>query len=271
MCIARQVRDGEVLAQGLATPLVAAGYLLAWRTHAPNIYFASAIGQSLCREGAPLGLARIEALWLDQAMNSYGFVRVAADLLPRVRPKEFFRPGQVDPCGNFNNIAFGKRYRSPRLRLPGAGGIPDVTPISSQIFLYVPRHSRVTFVAQLDFLSGLGHSPKRKSGQGTRYLVTDLGQFDFEAGKMRLTHLHPGVSVEAVQTKTGFPLEVSTSLEDTAPPTMEDVRLLREEIDPLGIRRLERLSVPARREALREILKREAGDPSTSLQRDGVG
>ena len=88
---------------------------------------------------------------------------------------------------------------------------------------------------------------------------------------MRLTHLHPGVSVEAVQTKTGFPLEVSTSLEDTAPPTMEDVRLLREEIDPLGIRRLERLSVPARREALREILKREAGDPSTSLQRDGVG
>ena len=65
VCIARQVEDGEGLAQGIATPLVAAGYLLAWHTHAPNLYFASAIGQSICREGAPLGIASIEELWLD--------------------------------------------------------------------------------------------------------------------------------------------------------------------------------------------------------------
>src|SRR3989304_2280384 len=65
VCIARQVVDGEVLAQGLAPPLVAAGDLRAWKTHAPNVSFASAIGQSLCQEGAPLGLATIESLWLD--------------------------------------------------------------------------------------------------------------------------------------------------------------------------------------------------------------
>ncbi len=56
ICIARQVRNGEIVAQGLATPLVAAGYLLARRTHAPNLYFASAIGQGICRHPAQLGL-----------------------------------------------------------------------------------------------------------------------------------------------------------------------------------------------------------------------
>src|SRR5512138_814691 len=116
-CISRQIRDGEMVAQGLATPLVAAGYLLARRTHAPNLYFASAIGQSICRSPAPLGLTNIESLWLDRGLAYSGFVRAVADVLPRLKPKEFFRPAQVDPQGNFNNIAFGKDYRHPRFRL----------------------------------------------------------------------------------------------------------------------------------------------------------
>jgi glutaconate CoA-transferase subunit B len=257
VCIARQVDEGEAVAQGLATPLVAAGYLLAWHTHAPNLYFASAIGQSLCREGAPLGIAGVEALWLDKAMHTFGFVQVAADLLPRVRPKEFFRPGQVDPQGNFNNVAFGTDYRKPRLRMPGTGGIPDVTTVLDDVYLYVPRHSRVTFVEQLDFLSGLGHHPERRRGAGPRYLVSNLGQFDFAFGRMRLTHLHPGVTLRQVQAKTGFKLEVSDPLEITEPPSREEIHLLREVIDPYGVRRLELLSGPKRRQALRTALEQE--------------
>jgi len=257
VCIARQVQDGEAVAQGLATPLVAAGYLLAWHTHAPNLYFASAIGQSICREGAPLGLATVEALWLDRAMKTYGFVTVAADLLPCMRPKEFFRPGQVDPHGNSNNIAFGKDYRRPRLRLPGTGGIPDITNVLNDIYLYVPRHTRVTFVKELDFLSGMGHHPARKKGSGPRYLISNLGQFDFDSGRMRITHLHPGVSLEQVQVKTGFDLDVSPRLSTTETPTKEEVDLLREVIDPLGIRRLELLSGPKRRRFLRAALEQE--------------
>jgi glutaconate CoA-transferase, subunit B len=261
ICIARQVHDGEIVAQGLSTPLVTAGYLLARRTHAPNLYFTSAIGQGVCRQPAPLGLTRIESLWLDRSLNNVGFVRAAADMLPRLQPKEFFRPAQIDPLGNFNNLAFGQDYRKPRLRLPGSGGIPDVTTYIHDIHLYVPRHSRVTFVPKLDFLSGLGHNPARTHGAGPRYLVSDLGQFDFGEEKerpwLRLITYHPGVTVAHIQTRTGFELEIAPDVHETPLPTPEEIRLLREEIDPLNIRRLESLSGAERRQLLHQIIDLE--------------
>ncbi len=256
-CMARQLKDGELVVQGLATPLVTAAFLLARRTHAPRLYFASAIGQSLCREPAPLGLVNIEALWLKRALISVGFTRVATEILPTLHPKEFFRPAQVDAYGNFNNIAFGKDYRQPRMRLPGSGGIPDVSLSSPNMYLYVPRHSRLTFVEHLDFRSGLGHTPERTHGSGPVYLVSDVGQFDFKDGHMRLISWHPGNTPERIQKLTRFPLPVAPEAGETPLPDPETLALLREEIDPLGIRRLEMLSGAARREALREILQKE--------------
>jgi acyl CoA:acetate/3-ketoacid CoA transferase beta subunit len=256
-CIARQLADGEVVAQGIATPLVVAGYLLAKLTHAPDLQFASAIGQAVCEDWAPLGLARIEDLWLGKARMGGGFIRAAAEVLPRFAPKEFFRPGQMDAQGNFNNVALGRDYRRPRMRLPGTGGIPDLTTFSDHVYTYVPRHSRITFVERVDFVSGLGHTPDRVQGSGPRYLVTDLGQFDWAEGRMRLTTVHPGVTVEHVQRKTGFPLAVASDLHETPPPTVEDVRLLREQIDPLGVRRLEMLGGAARKDLIRAILAQE--------------
>jgi len=259
VCIARQCRDGEMVVQGLATPLVAAGYLLAKCTHAPDLMFASAIGQGICRDWAPLGLARVEALWLDKALQSVGFALVVSQLLPRLQPLEFFRPAQVDVHGNFNNIALGADYHHPRLRLPGSGGIPDVTTYEERICLYVPRHSRVTFVEKLDFVSGLGHSPVRTRGAGPCYLVTEFGQFDFAgaSGRMRLTSIHPGATLERIRAKTGFSFDVAPDCGFTEPPSAEAVRLLREDIDPLGVRQLELLGGAARREALRTILEKE--------------
>jgi glutaconate CoA-transferase subunit B len=258
VCMAHQVHDGEIVAQGLATPLVAAAYLLARHTHAPSLYFASAIGQGVCSQPAPLGLTRVESLWLDRSLTTVGFVRAAADVLPRLRPKEFFRPAQVDQHGNFNNIAFGKDYRHPRLRLPGTGGIPDVTTFIDEIHLYVPRHSRLTFVPQLDFISGLGHNPARTHGAGPQFLVTDLGQFDFANGRMRLVSNHPGVEIKRIQARTGFDLDIAPNLQETPAPTTKELQLLNEEIDPLGIRRLELLSGAERRQLLHEIIEHEA-------------
>ena len=262
ICISRQIENHEVVAQGLATPLVAAGYLLALKTHAPNMYFTSAIGQGIGREPAPLSIANIERLCLDRALTNTGFVMAAADVLPRLKPKEFFRPGQVDKFGNFNNIAFGKDYindgrNHPRLRLPGSGGIPDVTTFISDICMYVPRHSRVTFVEQLDVCSGMGFSPARKHGRGPIFLVSDLGQFDFKNERMRLVSYHPGTSISQIEKRTGFKLEISPDCDATLPPSKEELELLRNEIDPLGIRRLELLSGSPRKQLLREILAQE--------------
>lgn len=269
VCMAHQILDGEIVAQGLATPLVASAYLLARHTHAPNLYFTSAIGQGICRQPAPLGLTRVESLWLDRSLTNVGFVRAAADMLPRLRPKEFFRPAQVDPFGNFNNIALGRDYRCPRLRLPGTGGIPDVTTFIDNIYLYVPRHSRLTFVPKLDFTSGLGHSPVRRQGSGPRYLITDLGQFDFQGGqppekpRLRLTSYHPGVDIARIQARTGFDLEIAPDIHQTPDPSPEELRLLRNEIDPLGIRRLESLGGAARRKLLHEIIAIETTESLT--------
>jgi len=139
-----------------------------------------------------------------------------------------------------------------------------VTNYSSHVYLYVPRHSRAVFVERLDFVSGVGVLEEERRGElsilspGPRYLVTNLGTFDFEGGRMRLLSYHPGVSVERIQKKTGFPLAMAPDLHETPPPSAEEVRLLREEIDPLGIRELERLSGGRRRAKLREIIEREA-------------
>ncbi len=263
VCMAHQVRDGQLVAQGIATPLVAAAYLLARQSHAPNLYFSSAIGQSLCKDPAPLSLSQVERLWLDRSMINVGFARAVCEVLPTLHPMEFFRPAQIDPQGNFNNIAFGKDYHHPRLRLPGTGGIPDVTVFSSDVMLYIPRHTRVTFVPQLDFCAGLGHNSARKHGNGPRYLVTDLGQFDFKDGHMRIRTYHPGVTIEKIQAHTGFPLDISPEVQETPLPTEQEINLLRKEIDPLNIRRLETLSGPSRRELLHQIIEAEKNLPTS--------
>jgi len=264
-CIARQIEDGEAVAQGIATPLVAAGYILAKLTHAPNITFTSAIGNTVCDGWQPLSVSRIEETWLGRAIRLLSFAEISGEVLPTMQPKEFFRPAQIDAYGNFNNVVIGDYYQ-PRLRLPGCGGIADVTNFSRRIYLYVPRHERRVFVEKLDFRSGVGYLAEESQEErwkrgitspGPRYLVSDLGQFDFANGRLRLASCHPGVTVEEVEARTGFPLETAPDFEETTPPTEEEVRLLREEIDPLGVRKLECLTGPARRLALREIIDQE--------------
>lgn len=258
VCIARQIVNGEIVVQGIATPLVLAGLLLAKLTHAPDLWLASAIGGTVCRDWAPLGLAHIEQPWLDHGLALMSFTQIACEFLPRFRPKEFLRPAQVDRHGNFNNVSIGSDYDHPQMRLPGSGGIPDVTLYNPHTMLYVPRHSRAVFVDKVDFISGLGHTPDRISGMGPQYCVTNLGQFDFADGVMRLIARHPGQSIDAIQAKTGFPLAIAPEAGETEPPSGAEVQLLRETIDPLGVRRLEILSGGARKELIREILRRES-------------
>jgi acyl CoA:acetate/3-ketoacid CoA transferase beta subunit len=137
-------------------------------------------------------------------MNTFGLSGAVANLMPSVWPREYFRPAQVDARGSFNNIAFGVSYEKPRLGLPGVGGIPDVTDYLNEVCLCVPRHSRITFVRELDFRSSLGHEGQRRPGSGPQYLISYLGQFDFKGGRMRIATLQPGVDLRRVLAKTGF-------------------------------------------------------------------
>jgi glutaconate CoA-transferase, subunit B len=263
-CISRQIEDGEMVAQGMATPLVAAGYMLAKLTHAPNITFAAVIGASICLEGGPLAMSRVEDVWIGKARQCVSFSDVVCSVLPSMHLKEFFRPAQVDAQGNTNNVVFGD-HRLPRLRMPGSGGISDLTAFSDRVYLYVPRHGKATFVSRLDFRSGVGalNAAERQrtgvTGPGPRFLVSDLGCFDFADGRMRLVSRHPGVTVERIQAKTGFPIDAAPDCPETEPPSAEEVRLLRQVIDPLGIRSVEVLGGGARWDKLRQIARAEAG------------
>jgi glutaconate CoA-transferase subunit B len=258
VCISRRIVDGETVGQGIATPLVMAGVILAKLTHAPEILLASAIGQSVCRDWAPVGLARAEEQWISKGLVYLTFAQVACEMLPRVKMKEFFRPAQVDSRGNINNVMVGSSYERPQMRLPGSGGIVDVTGYNDKTHLYVPRHSRAVFVEPIDFISGLGHSPERLDGSGPVYLVSNLGQFDFANGCMRLTTFHAGESIDKIQAKTGFPLEIAPDVHETEPPTPEEIHLLREVIDPLNVRKLELLAGAQRKALIHDILKQEA-------------
>jgi glutaconate CoA-transferase subunit B len=257
VCISRQIINGEVIGQGIATPLVMAGVLLAKLTHAPDIYFASAIGGAVVRDWAPLSLTHVEKPWLDHALALVTFGQIACELLPTFKVKEFFRPAQIDRCGNFNNVMIGDDYDRPQLRLPGSGGIPDVTGYNDKTMLYVPRHSRAVFVEKIDFISGLGYAPNRSADLGPKICITNLGQFDFADGLLRLTSFHAGGSIEQIQAKTGFVLKIDRAVHETEPPTAEEVRLLREQIDPLNVRKLETISGAQRKALIREILRQE--------------
>jgi len=219
---------------------------------------------ALTTHWSPLTISHAEDGLREYSLIAPSFVELVAELLPALQFKEFLRPAQTDAQGNTNNVAIGN-YRSPRVRLPGAGGIPDITTVSPNTYLYNPRHGLASFVAHLDFVSGVGVLPEEErarqgiTGCGPRGMVTNLGIFDFEGGTMRLLSYHPGVTVERIQARTGFPIAIAPDVHETAPPSVEEVRLLREVIDPLGVRKLETLGGLDRWALLRRIAESEQG------------
>ncbi|SBT93057.1 Acyl CoA:acetate/3-ketoacid CoA transferase, beta subunit [Streptomyces sp. DI166] len=140
---------------------------------------------------------------------------------------------QLDRHGNQNIACIGD-WAQPRRQLLGVRGAP-VNTLNNPTSYWIPRHSRRVFVPRVDMVCGVGND----RADGARFhrlvrVVTDLGVLDFATpdGSMRLASLHPGVSVEEVQEATGFPLTVPDEAPYTREPTAEELRLIREEIDP---------------------------------------
>jgi acyl CoA:acetate/3-ketoacid CoA transferase beta subunit len=261
--MSREMRDGEVVVQGFSTPLVFTAFVLAKRTHAPHLYFMYTVGNSLADLPGQVGISFIERLTLGACLKQVSLTEINCDLAPHFRPREFMRPAQVDARGNFNNTVIGS-YERPKVRLPGGAGIPDATNFNDHLNLYVPRHTTKAMVEKVDFRTGLGYGDPAadRSGlpviqQGPNLLVTELCVFDFEDGWARLRSLHPGVNLNEVRRRTSFSFRIPEKVKTTDPPSPREIKLIREEIDPLGVRCLEFLSGPERLEAIEKILALE--------------
>jgi glutaconate CoA-transferase subunit B len=147
----------------------------------------------------------------------------------------FLGAAQLDRHGNINTTVIGDDYREPKVRLPGAGGAPEIA-ASCQRVVVVVRQTRRAFVDRVDFVTsvGFGSGPGdrerlRLRGGGPALVITDLGVLapDPDSCELTLTHLHPGVTVEQAREATGWPLRVASQLADTAPPSEVELAELR--------------------------------------------
>ncbi|MEU0243599.1 CoA-transferase [Streptomyces sp. NPDC006235] len=144
---------------------------------------------------------------------------------------------QIDRFGNQNISCIGD-WERPRRQLLGVRGAP-VNTLNHPTSYWIPRHSRRVFVERVDMVCGVGydHAAGAPHHRIPR-VVSDLGVFDFATPdrSMRLASLHPGVTVEQVREATGFELSVPGEVPPTREPTAEELRLIREVVDPAGRR-----------------------------------
>ncbi len=230
---ARELRDGAVCFVGIGLPSEAAN--LARATHAPNcvlVYESGTIGAKPAILPLSIGdgelaeyadsvvsVPEIFNYWLQAGRIDVGFLSGA----------------QVDRYGNINTTVIGP-YDAPKVRLPGAGGAPEIAASAREVMMIL-RQSARSFVEQLDFLTSLGYGAGGAAraklgypGGGPTVVITDLGILrpDPTSCELMLTALHPGATVEQARAATGWPLRVAAELGRTAPPTAEELRVLRE-------------------------------------------
>jgi glutaconate CoA-transferase subunit A len=240
-------------------------YQLAKATHAPNLALIPFAG--LVDVGRyPAGVSTAETNALESAHGFWGMDDLYEWLYQRgAIDAEIFTPAQIDAGGRINNSQV-RRPDGSLMRLPGQAGIADVALLHRNLIMYVPRHSRRRFVADVDFLGGYREIalPAARAAirlqQGHELVVTNLCQlrFDEVAGQFRVDSLHPGVSLAEVEDNTGFTLLHEPEIPLSPLPGDDVLRLIRDEIDPLGVRELEFVTSADRVPLLDAILERES-------------
>jgi glutaconate CoA-transferase subunit B len=153
----------------------------------------------------------------------------------------FLGGAQIDRFGNINATVIGS-YEHPRVRLPGSGGSMEIAAWANRCYILTPHQKRrfpekVDFCTSAGFLSGIAErDAAHLRGAGPQAVVTDLGILEpDETGELVLTALHPGATVEQAVANTGWALRTAAELRQTEPPAEEELRILREELDPDGI------------------------------------
>ena len=231
---ARRLRDGMVCFVGIGMPSAAAN--LARLTHAPEVVLIYesgtigakpdvlplSIGDGELAEHADtvVSIPEIFRYWLQGGRVDVGFLGAA----------------QVDRFGNINTTVIGNDYAHPKVRLPGAGGAPEIASNAKETWIIIKQTKR-SFVPKLDFLTSVGHltggDSRVKSGargKGPTAVITDLGVLtpDPQTRELTLTALHPGITVDQVRAATGWDLQVASSLAKTEAPNAKELATLRD-------------------------------------------
>jgi glutaconate CoA-transferase, subunit B len=212
---ARRLRDGTVCFVGIGLPSLAAN--LARRTHAPGcvlVYESGTIGAKPVvlplsigdgelaeTADAVVSVPEMFAYWLQGGRIDVGFLGAA----------------QIDRHGNLNSTVIGP-YGTPKVRLPGGGGAPEIATGVQDVFVLL-RQTLRTFVDRLDFTTSVGDR--------VRVVVTDLGILEPVGGELTLVGVHPGVTADGARAATGWPLRVADDLRETEPPTTAELTALR--------------------------------------------
>lgn len=230
---ARALRDGAVCFVGIGLPSTAAN--LARGTHAPNlvlVYESGTLGAKPDRLPLSIGdgiladtadsvvsVPEIFNYWLQPGRVDVGFLGAA----------------QLDRFANINSTVVGGTYADPKVRLPGAGGAPEIAASCREIIIVVRQTPR-TFVRSVDFVTSVGYGDGpgdrerlRLPGRGPTMVITDLGLLapDPRTCELTLTHLHPGVPAEQARGATGWELAVAPDVDRTEPPKPAELDALR--------------------------------------------
>jgi glutaconate CoA-transferase subunit B len=236
---ARLLRDSDTVFVGVGLPNLACN--LARRTHAPNllmIYEAGVIGAQPAR--LPLSIG--DPTLVSGALSVCSMYDIFAFYLQRGNVDVGFMGGaQIDRYGNVNATVIGD-YAHPKVRLPGSGGSMEIAAWANRCYLLTP-HQKRRFPEKLDFRTSVGFLGGRSErvaaglrGGGMLAVVTDLGVMEpDESGELVLTALHPGATADQARANTGWELKVANELRVTPPPSAEELRILRDELDPQGI------------------------------------
>ncbi len=229
--------DGEVLATGIGIiPRLAAS--LAKLTCNPDLIMND--GEAMMvSEPVPVG-ERPEGY--RPAVEGWLPYRKVFDILWAGRRHAMVGPTQVDRFGQTNISAIGD-HQKPKVQLLGVRGFPGNT-IHHANSCFVADHTPRSFVAEVDMVSGIGYDARRfapgvkRDWIDLRLVVSNLGVLDFHGPDhaMRLVVVHPGVTVGQVQEQTGFELSLADPLGETSAPSEEQLRLIRDVIDPRGLR-----------------------------------
>jgi glutaconate CoA-transferase subunit B len=230
---ARAMTDVTACFVGIGLPSTGAN--LARRIHAKElvlVYEAGAVGAKPSRLPLSIGdgmlgetadyiaaVPEIFNYWVQPGRIDVGFLGAA----------------QIDRFANINTTVVGD-YAQPKVRLPGAGGAPEIAASCGEVIVIV-RQSPRAFVEQVDFITSVGHGDGPGSreklglrGKGPTKVITDLGilEPDPETLELTLTHVHEGVTREQARDATGWDLKVADDLQTTEPPTPDELRALRE-------------------------------------------